>query len=178
MRQANFPDQKALTARDETNSEPSRWSPAGSVNSGYHAIQLQQPKDKGNTGQETLPLLYHPRTRRYWPPSSLLWSNMWKAVQFIWSCPPPYAKLPCGWPRLSLFSWKPPATDFHEAILTHTLPDRFLTSSPSRWTPAVSIPYRTLQFPLANSQVPLTRQEEPSFPIAGLLWVHEGMFRE
>lgn len=31
MRQANFPDQKALTARDETNSKPSQQSSAGSL---------------------------------------------------------------------------------------------------------------------------------------------------
>lgn len=130
MRQANFPDQKALTARDETNSEPSQWSPAGSVNSGYHAVQLQQPKDKGNTEQETLPLLYHLRTLRYWPPSSLLWSSMWKAVQFIWSCHLPMQSCHVDDPDLYVFlratcqismrpswsytSWLAPCQDGHQ----------------------------------------------------------------
>lgn len=57
-----FPDQKALTARDETNSKPSQQSPAGSLLAG-DLCKLEQPTVKGNTGRETVPFL----NITYWP---------------------------------------------------------------------------------------------------------------
>ena len=56
MRQANFPDRKALTARDETNSEPNQPQWAGPLKT-VVTVQLEQSKDKGNTEQKTFPSL-------------------------------------------------------------------------------------------------------------------------
>ena len=56
MRQADLADQKALTAREETNSEPNQPRWAGSLKA-VVTVKLEQPRDKGNTEQKTFPSL-------------------------------------------------------------------------------------------------------------------------
>lgn len=50
MRQANFPDQETLTARDEMRSELNQPTWAGSLT----AVQFEQPEDKVNTKKKAL----------------------------------------------------------------------------------------------------------------------------
>lgn len=60
MRQANFPDQKALTARDETNSKPSQQSSAGSLRTVGTSVSSSSLSLKETQGrQETVPFQYH-----------------------------------------------------------------------------------------------------------------------
>lgn len=93
MRQANFPDQKALTARDETNSEPSQEVGLVPSNSGYLLFSGPRRQRKQWAGSTVSP----PPACSHVP--ATLITALVKQVEGrsapAQSCQsPPYAKLP------------------------------------------------------------------------------------
>ena len=104
MRQANFPDRKALTARDETNSEPNQPQWAGPLkNSGYcsaWAVQGQRKHWAENIPFSlNLPLTPHILATLI----TALVKQHGRQVSSSSELSFPYAKLPYGWSRLSIF---------------------------------------------------------------------------
>lgn len=103
MRQANFPDQKALTARDGTNSESNQpglvpwkqWSPT---------VRLEQPRDKGYAKQKTF-LLFKPATHTTGTghPLHCFGHPCGRQLTSSSELLSPYAKLPHGWSRPGIF---------------------------------------------------------------------------
>lgn len=96
MRQANFPDRKALTARDETNSEPNQPQWAGPLKT-VVTVQLEQSKDKGTTEQNTF-LLFKPTTHTHTLATLItaLVKQHGRQVSSSSELSFPYAKLPYG----------------------------------------------------------------------------------
>lgn len=115
MRQANFPDQKALTARDETNSKPSQQSSAGSLRTVGTSVSSSSLSLKETQGrQETVPFHYHHLPAPYRPPLSLLWSACRRHLSSNSEHYLPMQSPPCDNPQ-----W--------------LFPDSFLPHVPMRW---------------------------------------------
>jgi hypothetical protein len=118
MRQANFPDQKALTARDETNSKPSQQSWTGSLTTvvTYCSARVVQGQRKHWAENNPFPL---PTTHSAWisHPHHCFGQACGRQFSSSSELLPPYAKLPHGW-ATRYFSWEPPATRFLEAAMS------------------------------------------------------------
>lgn len=121
MRQANFPDQKALTARDETHTEPSQGVGPVPHNSGY--LLFSGPRTEGAAGRKAPPMLSLsvlciPVVGMYWPPSLLLWSSKWKADLLQLGAVTSLCKAATWMIQTRYFSWEPPPPQFHKGTTT------------------------------------------------------------
>lgn len=174
MRQTNFPDQKALTARSETNSESNQPSCAGFFETVvYLLFSLSSPRTKGMS-KRTHSLLY--RSPRYQPTSHHCFGQgCRKRLSFRSKPSLPYAKLPRGWSRLSIFP---------ESHLSHlcevTMNTHFLTASWSNHIEDI-LPFFTGPSHFGQSSLfsPFGEARGPlSLSTAGLVWECKGMCRE
>lgn len=155
MRQANFPDRKALTARDVTCSKPSQASTGGLTGS---SCNLFCPSGSGaqavTLSSKTFPKPYHRHhcfghaCGRPFSPSS--------------EPSPPYAKLSRGWSRLGTFL----------RATCHCSHDCFLTSPV--WVGGSQPPF--LPGPPPGGSWWGRRPPSVSTAVRG--WEHKGMCRE
>lgn len=178
MRQANFPDQKALTARDESNSELNQPTWAGSLTAvTYCSAWAAQGQSKHQA--ENIPFFSDlPLTP---PVLATLFTALVKHVEGssvpVRSCHLPMQSCRMDDPNLVFFLR---ATCHTSSRGDHdrTLPDRLLTRPHSGQTLTVAFPMGPNSFPWSTPEPPWQGQRDLSISIAGLVWEHEGMCRE
>lgn len=178
MRQSNFPDQKALTARDETNSELNQPTWAGSFTAvTYCSAWAAQGQSKHQA--ENIPFFLHlPLTPHV---LATLITALVKRVEGS-SVPVRSRHLPmqsCHMddPDLVFFLRATCHTSYwgdHD----HTLSDCFLTRPHSGQTRTVAFLMGPNSFTWSIPGSPWPDQRDLSISTAGLVWEHEGMCRE